>query len=192
MNDSLKFKLKIVSHILLFAIFIWWTYFLFRSPLTEIVGVFGALNGYAVAFIVAFLAGLSTFISIPYYLIVAVLAAGGLNPILLGITAGIGVMIGDSTSYFLGYRSNSIVPSRLSLVFKKFYEWLLARPSWLVYLLLFLYGILAPLPNDFVVIPLGAARYPYWRLFIPLGLGNIIFNVAVATLGIYGWHYFVR
>src|SRR3989344_5053755 len=99
-SNSLKFKLRIISHISLFAVFIWWTYFLFRSPLTEIVGAFGTLNGYAVAFIIAFLAGLSTFLSIPYYLIIAMLAAAGLNPLLLGIAAGIGVTMGDSTSYF--------------------------------------------------------------------------------------------
>lgn len=40
-----------MSHIFLFAVFIWLTYFLFKSPLTEIVGAFGKLNGYAVAFI---------------------------------------------------------------------------------------------------------------------------------------------
>ena len=43
-----------------------------------------------------------------------------------------------------------------------------------------------PLPNDVIVVPLGAAGVPYWRVMLPLGAGNLVFNIATALLASYG------
>lgn len=43
-----------------------------------------------------------------------------------------------------------------------------------------------PLPNDVVMIPLGAAGVPYWRVILPFGAGNIVFNMTVAWLTVRG------
>ena len=59
-------------------------------------------------------------------------------------------------------------------------------PSWVVYLSLFIYGAMIPIPNDVIVIPMGLAHYPYKKLIIPLGLGNIVFNIMLALVGFYG------
>ena len=49
----------------------------------------------------------------------------------------------------------------------------------------FLYDSLVPLSNDFIVISMGLARYPFWRVMIPLGLGNLVFNISLAYLALY-------
>jgi len=59
-----------------------------------------------------------------------------------------------------------------------------------VSLALFVWGAFFPLPNDFMLVPLGILRYPFWKAIVPLGLGNLIFNIVVASTGAYGWTLF--
>lgn len=62
---------------------------------------------------------------------------------------------------------------------------------WVVPSALFLYGSLIPFSNDFIVISLGVAHYPFWKVMIPLGLGNITFNIWLAFAGAYASQLFI-
>jgi len=169
-KETGKFSIYIYR-IALVAIFIGWTVAIYQFPPTQIVEQLGINNGYAIAFVLAFFGGLSTFISIPYHLVVFTLATGGLNPVVLGIAAGSGVFLGDSTSYLVGYKGRNILPLYLQRIFQKFCGWCITRPSWLAPLAIFSYGAFVPFSNDFLVISMGLARYLYWKLMVPLGLG---------------------
>lgn len=177
---------KQASHVLIPTLFVGmvvvWTVFLHYHAPEEIVSTLGTRNGYLVAFIIAFLGGLSLFIVVPYYLAVATLAAGGLHPVILGITAGLGVILGDTTSYLVGYHGQTFLPAFVQRIFKIFSEWVYILPRGALSIILFLYGSSVPFPNDIVTVPLGLARYPYWRMVIPLGAGNIVFNTVIAFL----------
>lgn len=175
-----------LSVLILILLLVAWTVFIVLVPPAEIVERLGLENGYAVVFLLAVFSGLSTFIPLPYYLVVATFGAGGLNPVLLGLAAGSGVILGDSASYLIGYHSRAILPTRLQRIFEKVSSWSAGGRPWLVPATLFLYGAAVPFPNDLIVIPLGLVRYSYWRLIIPLGLGNIVSNIGVAFLGTYG------
>lgn len=172
---------------LFLLVLVGWVMFLrFLSP-DEVVEMIGIRNGYLVAFISAFLGGLSVFTSVPYALVVITLAAGGLNPVILGLSAGLGLVTGDVTSYFIGYHGRRVFSRRVQRALDYFRAWLLKRKrQWMVPLFIFLYGALIPLSNDIVVISFGFARYPFWMIMIPLGLGSIIFNTWVAFAGAYG------
>lgn len=185
MQETSKFS-KYKYRIALVTVFIGWTVAIYQFPPAQIVEKLGINNGYATTFVLAFFGGLSTFISIPYHLVVFTLAAGGLNPFVLGTVAGSGVFLGDTTSYFIGYSGRDILPSNLQQIFQKFCGWCITRPSWLVPLAIFSYGALVPFPNDFLVISLGLARYPYWKVMLPLSFGNVIFNIGVSLAGSYG------
>ncbi len=167
--------------------FILWTLLLSKISPNEIVEYLGVSNGYLIAFIVAFIGGLSTFINFPYQLIIFTLGAGGLNPILVGVCAGAGVFLGDTISYFIGFHGRRILPGRLQKLFHRFASWCLSAPVGLVPVVLFLYGALIPLPNDLIVISMGLARYAYWKVMVPLTLGNITFNTAIALFGWYSY-----
>lgn len=160
------------------------------SP-SEVVSRLGVTNGFLVAFIAAFLAGISTFTSVPYAFIVLTLGAGGLNPFLVGLVSAVGLFLGDSTSYFLGYYGHHVVPNGLQEELQKVHAWLMARRrAWTIPIFIFIYGAFFPLSNDFIVISFGLARYPFWRIMIPLALGSIIFNTMLAFVGRYGNSYF--
>ncbi|TSC71504.1 MAG: hypothetical protein G01um101470_573 [Parcubacteria group bacterium Gr01-1014_70] len=71
------------------------------------------------------------------------------------------------------------------------HAWLMARKrAWMIPIFVFLYGAFFPLSNDFVVISFGLARYPFWRVMIPLTAGSAVFNMMLAYLGKYGVEYF--
>lgn len=177
---------KSLHGIILIGIFLLWTLIVFQFSPERIVQALGIENGYLIIFLLAMVGGLNMFTGIPYHLVLVTLGAGGLNPFLLGLSTGIGVMMGDSVSYLVGYHGREVLSPRFQALFGRVYTWALTQPSWRIPLMLFLYGSLIPLSNDVLVIPLGIAHYPYWKLMIPLGLGNIVFNTGAALLGAYG------
>lgn len=191
-TDFLKRNTKkkiIISAIIL--LFILWGVILYYYSPQKIVNLIGIHNTYVIIIILGFLGGTSILFPFPYYLFVIAFAAGGSNPILLGICAGLGVIIGESTSYFVGYHGRVILPGK----YQKWFNRLCkkcddTKNTALLSLVLFLYGAFIPLPNDLFILPLGAARYNYWKLIIPLGLGNILFNIILAFSGVYGFHLF--
>lgn len=164
------------------------SFILTRFPPEEIVKIIGINNSYIALFFLAFLGGISIFFPFPYYIVVFMFGAAGLNPFLLGICAGFGVILGDTTSYFIGYTGREIVPDKFNKYFSKFYLWVNKKPLWVMSIVLFLYGAFVPFPNDAVIIPLGIARYKYWRAIIPLAIGNIVFSTLIAFAGLYGWN----
>ncbi len=160
-----------------------WTLITFWIPPEQIVETLGMDNGYRVAFAAGALGGFSLFLTSPYYLVVATLAAGGLHPVLLGFAAGTGVFLGDSTSYLIGRKGFVVLPSRVQRAFTKLCDWCVHQPAWLTFVVLFVYGAFVPLPNDILVVTLGVAGYSYTKLMIPLGLGNIVLNIIAAGVG---------
>lgn len=163
-----------------------WTLFIYQFPPTDIVNAVGAKNGYWAILVLSFIGGLSTFITVPYHFVLMTLAAGGLNPFLLGTIATLGQGCGDATSYALGYSAGQAAPRFL----QTWVDWLLAwserRPYWKVALAVTLYGSVSPLSNDFILIPMGLARYPFLKIFVPLEIGNLFFNVGAGLVGAYG------
>ncbi len=176
---------------LIVLLFILWTFLLYNFSPDEIVEFFGIGNGYIIVLILGFLGGTSILFPFPYYLFVLTFGAGGANPLLLGICAGFGVILGETTSYFVGYHGRIILSKKYQEKFNILCKHCNTKTnSILLTIVLFLYGAFVPFPNDLLILPLAAARYNYWKLIIPLGLGNIIFNIIIAFAGLYGWHLF--
>lgn len=187
-----RYKKQLVAFVFFLLFLAVWSLLIYQFSPQKIVGSLGVTNGYGVAFVAGFLGGVSTFTSAPYALVVITLGAGGLNPFLLGMVAALGLFLGDITSYFLGYYGHHVVPNGLQMELERFRGWMLARKrAWMVPVFIFLYGAFFPLSNDIVIISFGLARYPFWRVMVPLGLGSIIFNTILAFLGRYGIGYFL-
>lgn len=160
-------------------------FYVYASP-EEVIGFIGVTNAYVFIFILAFLGGLTTFSGIPYHLFLITLATGDLSPLLLGSSAAAGVMFGDSTSYYLGYQGKTILPQNVQKVFYQVYLFSIKHPKVLP-IFCFLYGSLVPFSNDFIVISAGLARYSFLRIMIPLGLGNLVFNISLAYISAYAY-----
>lgn len=161
-------------------------FFFFYSTPENIIAWLGVSNAYLLIFIIAFLGGLTTFSGVPYPLVVMSMSVGGLNPFILGLASTSGVILGDSTSYYIGYRGRMIVPGNFQKFFQRIYDFSLTHPKVLP-LFCFLYGSFVPLSNDFITISAGLAHYPFWRIMLPLAGGNLVFNISLALLAPYAY-----
>ncbi len=139
-------------------------------------------NTFLAVFVAGMLGGTSIVFPFPYYLVVVTAAAGGAHPLLVGLCAGLGVIVGDTTSYMVGHAGRAVLPAGASGAIAFVQRRVADIHSAKFYAGLFVYGAVMPLPNDVIMIPLGAAGVPYWRVILPFGAGNIVFNMAVAAL----------
>ncbi len=162
-------------------------FFYYISP-EGVIGMIGVENAYILMFILSLLGGLSTFSGVPYHVVLIALAVGGVNPFILGIVTAVGVMIGDSTSYYIGYQGRTLMSQRIQKVLEKL-SYIKEKYPRLLPVIFLLYGSLLPFSNDVIVIPMGFLRYPFWRVIIPLGVGNIIFNIGLAVIAAYAYSY---
>jgi membrane protein YqaA with SNARE-associated domain len=178
----LKYAMRILFIFFIFLL----SYFVFFSTPEKLVSLIGVQNSYAFLFLLAFLGGLTTFTGAPYHPTLVVLVLGGLNPLLGGVTAAVGVMLGDSTSYLVGYHGGAILPGGLQKILKRLLNYFMRYPRALPFFF-FAYGAFIPFSNDFIVVTMGLARYPFWRVFIPLGLGNLVFNIGLAYLAVHAY-----
>lgn len=160
-------------------------FFSIVSP-DELITWIGVENAFLFLFLLAFLSGVLAFSGIPYHWVLVAFALNGLNPWLLGAVAALGVTLGDSTSYLIGYYGHNMVPTDWHGIIERLNSFMAKYPR-LVPLFFFVYGSVAPFSNDLVGITMGVARYPIWRVMVPLGLGNVVFNTTLAFLAVYAY-----
>lgn len=172
--------LLFITCLLAFSIF-----FYFVSPDT-LIAYIGVSNAYFLIFILALIGGLTTFSGVPYHFVLIALATGGMNPWLLGLTTGFGVILGDSTSYYIGYRGREILSDKIHAFLGRIMEKAMRYPKLLPFFFL-LYASFIPLSNDFLVISSGLAKYPFWKVIVPLAIGNIFFNTMLALFAAWGF-----
>jgi len=146
---------------------------------------YALLFSYFGAFIVAFLGNATFLIPIPYMIITFIL--GGLidtaghflfDPILVGLIAGLGATIGEMTGYLLGYGGGKFIEEGQRHAFSEYIE---EHPRATPLIVWFL--AISPVPDDFFILPLGAAKYPWWKVAIPQYIGKSMFMIATAWLG---------
>ena len=174
-----------VTYTLVLLMVLAWSAALYFVPPETIVTRLGG-HTFPAVFVAGVLGGTSIVFPFPYYLVVATAAAGGANPVLVGLSAGLGVMVGETTSYVAGHAGRAVLPAKASEIFGLLHRWVADTHSAKFYGFLFVYGSVMPLPNDVIVVPLGAAGVSYWRVILPLGAGNIVFNTVTALLAAYG------
>ncbi len=136
-------------------------------------------------FLASLIANATIFLPLPIELLV--FAAGGLKlfpPLLLGIFAGAGAAVGETTGYFLGMAGNAAIakldPKDLEKIigFKKKVE---HHGSAII----FVFALL-PLAFDLVGIASGLIKFDFRKFFIALLCGKIVRYIVVAYAGFYG------
>lgn len=177
MKNNRKTYLVIGSIILFLAA--WSILLLHISPL-EIVEMIGTNNSLIVAFLVSCFGGLSSFTSASYYAMLTTFSSGGVTPILLGVSAGIGLTISDSLIYYLGTRGHEILSGNLREKADTLSDWINNQHEHIVQIFAYIYTGLTPLPNDLLTGSLGLAEYSYRRLLPALLLGNITLSILIA------------
>jgi membrane protein YqaA with SNARE-associated domain len=142
--------------------------------------------GYPGAFIISAVGNATILVPFPY--VGAAFILGGLrdeitlafffDPWVIGIFAGIGAMLGEMTGYFIGYGGGKLIDENQTSSFKSFID---AHPRTTPFVVWFLAA--TPIPDDVLVVPLGAARYPWWKVAIAQLIGKTMFLMGIAWSG---------
>jgi membrane protein YqaA with SNARE-associated domain len=179
MKKRIKTGLTIL--ILLFFIIIW-SVLLYNISPVEIVQKIGVENGYIIAFLIAVIGGISSVTASSYYVIIGTLTAGGLNILLLGLIGGAGATISDSLFYYIGKKGKEI-HSKKTRKLEKFLKKIIKKsPVWGIYLIIFVYIGLTPLPNEILTASLGLSGYKYKKAVLFIFLGNITGTIVFGYL----------
>lgn len=151
------------------------------------------IMGYFGPFIVSFIGNASFLFPIPYMLVTFFL--GGFtdtttgqflfNPWLVGIISGLGATIGEMTGYLLGYGGRQLIEENQRNSFSDYIE---SRPRATPFIIWFL--AITPVPDDFLIVPLGAAKYSWWKVAIPQFVGKSMFMILTAWAGRYSLGFF--
>ncbi|MHA1963780.1 MAG: VTT domain-containing protein [Candidatus Thorarchaeota archaeon] len=144
------------------------------------------LLGYLGAFFVSVIGNATILVPFPYIGVAFIL--GGLrdeitmafvfDPWLIGIISGIGAMIGEMTGYFIGYGGGKLIDKDQTSAFKEFVD---SHPRATPFVIWFLAA--TPIPDDVLVVPLGAARYSWWKVALAQLIGKTMFLMGISWSG---------
>lgn len=171
--------------VLVLSIIITWTAVIITIGPRAIVDAIGVQNGYLLMLLVSLFGGVSSIGGAFYVTTIITLAGAGLNPLYLALASGIGVSVGDSVYYYLGWRGSHLLPQGNALTnrIRRFSDWLTGQAQWLRVVGIYTYTAFTPLPNDILTILMGVARQPYLLVIPAFVLGNITHTYLLATIG---------
>lgn len=186
----MKIKFHKKSYATFFALLgiiaFWGILLYFYSPQVLIEKI-GVQNSYIVIGVVAVLGGVSSITGASFYTTLTTFAAGGADPLLLGLIGGIGVTFGDSFFYYLGLRGKDLLSGKPKKISQKMECWINKKPSWVPQAIAFIYTALTPLPNDILMVSLAISKVSYKKIifFVLIGnIGSVIFFAYLARKGV--------
>jgi uncharacterized membrane protein YdjX (TVP38/TMEM64 family) len=144
---------------------------IFRDQLLALRGY-----GYLGVFVIAVLGNATVFLPVPG--LAAVFAGGSvLNPLLVGLIAGVGEPLGELTGYLAGYGGSAVVEDRLR--YERMRGWMQRRGFLTIF-------VLSAIPNplfDLAGVTAGILRFPIARFLFACWLGKTLKAFVVAYLG---------
>jgi len=140
-----------------------------------------AKYGYVGVLVISFLAGITLFVPVPSVLVVFTLGAV-LNPVLIGLIAGLGEAMGSMMVYVTGLTGARPMHALDSNVMKKFQIWMKTRGAISVFAMS---AIFNPLFYPFTALA-GMMHFGWWRFFLHCLAGKAVKNTLVAGAGFYG------
>ncbi|MBU0586173.1 VTT domain-containing protein [Candidatus Micrarchaeota archaeon] len=135
--------------------------------------------GYLGVFFFSVVASATIFLPVPSWILVFSLA-GTLNPLLLGICAGVGSGIGELSGYLAGRGGNYIIGADKSTIFNKHKEWIKKADIPVLFLVAFV-------PNpvfDIAGVAAGVLNISIWRFIFAVVLGKTLRFILLAYLGL--------
>ena len=138
--------------------------------------------GYLGVFLISLVSSASIVLPVPSWILVATLGAI-LNPVLVGIVAGVGGTIGEMSGYLLGYGGRLAIDN--VALYNRMVKWMKRWGSVTIF-------VLALIPNplfDVAGTAAGLLRFPVWKFLLFGGAGRIPKNIFFAYLGVWGLHF---
>ena len=136
--------------------------------------------GYLGAFLISMLGSATILIPVPAWAVVIGLSKS-LDPLVLGVVAGVGSAIGELTAYLFGHGMGRLIEKKKE--FKDQKRWIQKNDFWAILVLSFL-------PNplfDMAGLAAGAAKVPWQRFVLFCAIGRVL---RFTLFGIAGYYFF--
>jgi len=153
--------------------------FVYRDSISDL-GNYGYLG----SFLVSLATNATIILPMPGLIMLLPLGAA-FNPVLIGLAAGIGGVMGEMTGYLLGYSGRRIWGNNKA--YQDAVGWLKKWGSIVVFIF-----TVTPLPMDVMGMAAGNLRFPLWKFFIACWIGKTVLYICIALTGAWGWDLFVR
>lgn len=154
----------------------------------QLVEQLGVHNGYLLLFFVSLFGGFSAGGSVTFISLLVALTLGGLNPVYLGVVAGISLSIGDMVMFLMGSQGRDLLKgetneklTHVASIFKK--NRILKK---ITPFLAYLYMGLTPLPNDLLLLFLAGIKYPRKYTFVIIVIGDLTFPLTLTLSTAFG------
>ncbi len=141
--------------------------------------------GYLGVVVIGFLSSFLIFIPSPAWIAVFLLGAV-MNPLLLGIAAGLGAAIGEMTGYGLGLGIEKLAERKKKGIKKQIMRIKKLFGRYQPDLIIFIFAAAPILPIDAVGIFCGYIKYDKKRFFAMVLVGKILKYIIIAYAGFYG------
>jgi len=138
-------------------------------------GIFGVV-------LVGVVGGLNAFVPIPPATFAPLFLEADMSYLLIIGGFTLGTTFADSLSYLLGWVGSSYATTNHPDIAEKFQKFMEEHQSYIPFII-FGYFVLAPLPNEVILIPLAIIGYKYKKLIIPLIIGNVLHH----TIMVFGY-----
>lgn len=133
--------------------------------------------GYLGGFLVMLVSSATLVLPAPGMIVVFAMGATDLNPMILGLTAGVGAAIGELTGYQAGYTSNRAITT--TTLYYRMEERIRRHAGWTIALLAFI-------PNplfDITGIAAGALKVSWRRFVVSAAIGKSLRMILIAYAG---------
>jgi len=181
MNKLEKKELKLIIAIIALVA---WAIFLFNIDINALVDSAGIENMYLILFIISILSSTSFLTSASFYVTFFAYINAGFDPIIISIIGGVGMATGDSIFFFISKKAGDVMSMSNNKLYSKMFNFISKLPKWGVYLFTYMYASFAPIPNDILIVMLGALKFKYSHIIPILIVGNITLLFLIA-IGIY-------
>ena len=156
--------------------------FLVISP-EQLVEYIGVENTYLTLFVIASIGGLNSITGGILYGSIIAFAAGGASPLLLGLTAGTGIAIGDGLVFYLFRYTSRTLSAQWQEKVTKIKAKVEHLPRFAQYIFIYLYLGFFPFPNDILMFLLAVLRFEFLKVFPIILAGAITIATLTAYLG---------
>jgi len=132
--------------------------------------------GYPAIFLVSLIGNLSVIFPAPSYIVVFA-ASSTLDPVAVGVIAGLGATLGELTGYVAGASGKGVIENRP--IYRRIRDAIEKWGVWIIFLL----GVIPNFFFDIGGMVAGATRMPVWRFILAAWLGKSIRLTIVAMTG---------
>jgi membrane protein DedA with SNARE-associated domain len=145
---------------------------------------------YLAIFLVSLISTSTIFIPFPIYVVIIFAARLGLNPLLVGVVAGLGSAFGELTGYLIGMGGEKVIEKkeRKEPRFVKFFTRLFKEFGFPIIVI----TSIIPFPFDTIGILAGMSEYDIKKFLLATAIGKIIKCLLIAYAGYIGISYIER